>query len=186
VKKPNNNTQKAFALSAIIGALMMSGTNGDVKLSALKVQIDRAMKVFSVKAPIHYYRISDAVKEIISELKEFNNEVTIDEVNVYIEMLCSLIPRSDFKAFLGVSPYRTSIQVRDEKKSRLLVSVIELDKMLNDAFGTNATATGESLGDILSKPLKTKKTKVDKRDKAKPKALKMIKNRAKWNRKRVQ
>jgi hypothetical protein len=153
--KPNNQTKKMFAISSIIGAILMSSNNGDPKLTALKVQIDKAMKVFSVKAPKQYYTISSDVKEVWEEMaKQHNNTLDEDEINVFIEMIANLVPRNDFKTFLGVNTYKTIEKIRDSRKSALLVSVLELDSKLNSMFGTARTATRDSISKILTKPIK--------------------------------
>ena len=184
-KKPNNKTQKAFALSAIVGAMLMASNNGDFKLSNLKVQIDKAMKVFSVKAPILYYKISDDVQKVWVEMaKEFNNTLDEDEITVFIEMVLNLMPKQDMKTFLNMPVYKTVEKLRDEKKSQLLMAVMELDKKLNKMFGTNATVTRESLALVMVKPIKQKTVKKE-RDKAKPYVLKKIRNRARYARAKV-
>lgn len=182
--KPDNKTKKAFALSSIVGALLMATNNGRPKLTALKLQIDKAMKVFSVKARKDYYTISYDVRELWLEMaKKHNNALDEDEVEVFIEMVLNLLPRAEMKQFLGIN-FTTSEKLGDDKKSALLMTVLELDKKLNEMFGTKATATRDSLGLIMVKPVKIKAVKKE-RDKAKPKVLKMIKRRAKWNRSRL-
>lgn len=182
--KPSNRVKKAFALSSMVGAILMSTNNGSPKLTALKVQIDKAMKVFSVKARKDYYVISAHVKDILIAIAEkHNNTLDEDEVEVFIEMMLSIVPRADMKAFLGMN-FTTSQKLRDEKKSSVLTTVMELDEGLNKLFDTVPTATRESLAKVMVKPVKSKAVKQE-RDKAKPKVLKMIKKRAKWNRERL-
>jgi len=182
--KPNSKVKKAFALASIAGAMIMTANSGRPKLVALKVQIDKAMKVFSIKASRDYYVISHDIQELWSKMAErHDNKLTVDEVEVFIDMVLNLLPRADMKAFLGIS-YTTSQNVRDKRKSSLLVAVMELDAMLNKMFSLEATATRDSIARVMVKPIKTKAVKKE-RDKAKPKALKMIKNRIKWNKRRL-
>lgn len=182
--KPNNKVKKAFALSSIVGALLMSTNNGRPKLTALKVKIDDAMRVFSVKASRDYHVITSDVIELWVEMAtKHNNALDEDEVEVFIEMVLNLLPRSNMKEFLRLN-FVTKQTLRDCKKSALLMTVLELDHKLNEMFGTDPTATRESLGRIMVKPIKIKTAKRE-RDKAKPKVFKMIKNRAKWNRGRI-
>lgn len=182
--KPNNKVKKAFALSTIVGALLMSSNNGSPKLIALKLQIDKAMKVFSFKARKDYYVISDYIKDVWVEMAEKHNiSLDKDEINVFVEMVLSLVSASDMKKYLGMH-FKTTEKLRDSKKSALLVTVLELDKKLNEYFGTTETATRESLGLVIVKPVKAKTAKKQ-RDKAKRDVLKKIHNRAKWNRSRL-
>lgn len=178
--KPNNKVKKAFALSAVVGAMLMASNNGDPKLTALKLQIDKAMKVFSVKARKDYYVISDHVQSIWLEMaRQHNNSLDEDEINVFVEMVLSLIPPSEMKKYLGMT-FKTTEKLRDCKKSSILMTVLELDRRLNEYFGTTKTATRESLALVMVKPVKIKSVKKQ-RDKAKPVLLKKIRNRVKWN-----
>jgi len=182
--KPNHKVKKAFALSAIVGALLMSSNNGDPKLTALKVQINKAMQVFSFKARREYYVISDYVQDIWVEMaEEHNNSLDEDEISVFIEMVLSLIPPQEMKKYLGMQ-FKTTQKLRDSKKSSLLMTLLALDRRLNEYFGTTATATRESLGLVMVKPVKKASIKKQ-RDKAKPVFLKKLRNRAKWNRERL-
>lgn len=181
--KPNNKVKKAFALSSIVGSLLMASNNGNPKLTALTTQINKAMRVFSVKARKDYYVISAEIRDVWVEMaKKHNNALDEDEIEVFIEMVFSLLPRADMKEFLCMN-FTTTKKLEDSKKSSLLVTILELDRKLNALFGTTATATRESLGAVMVKPIKSKAVRKE-RDKAKPRVLKMIKNRAKWNRER--
>jgi len=175
--------RKAFALSSIAGAMMMSSMNGNLQLAHLKVQIDKAMKVFSLKAGSReYYRISDVVQEIWLKMAErHNNTLDEDEILVFIEMVLGLLPKQDMKEFLGMH-FKTREKLRDDKKSMLLATVLDLDGELNKVFGTTATATRESLGRIIVKPIKAKKAKTKNRDKAVPAVRKKLRNRIKYQR----
>lgn len=183
--KPSAKVKKCFALSSIIGALLMSANNGNHKLTALKVQIDKAMKVFSVKARKEYYMISADVQQLWVEMaKKHNNTLDVDEIEVFVEMVLNLLPTADMKTYLGGINFTTREKLRDTKKSALLMTVMELDRRLNDMFGTNATATRESLGVIMVKPVKPKKTKKE-RDIAAPSNIKKLRRRIKWNKRRI-
>ena len=158
--KPTNETRKALAIAALLGATLNSSQNGDFKLSFLKKQCDSAMSVFASKNRKVYYKTCDQTFEIWKVLAEkHSNTLDTDEVALFTEMLCSLIPRHHFKLFFNMKPYTTIEKIRDSRKSAILVSVLMLDKSLNETFGTEATATRETLGLILSKPIKSKKVK---------------------------
>lgn len=177
--------KKAFILSSLMGSVLMSTNNGEPKLSALKVQIDKAMKVFSIKAgKKEYWYLAGMVKEMWDEIaKEHNNTLDTDEVALFIEMIFNLMPSKDMKDFLNMK-YTTKEKIRDERKSAIMATVLDLDSKLNNLLGTTQTATRETLGEVMVKPVKAKKVKAD-RDKAKSQVLKKIRNRAKWNRQRV-
>jgi len=183
MSKPNNKVKKAFALSSIVGAMLMSSNNGNPRLTALKVQIDKAMKVFSVKARKDYYVISSDIRDLWGEMaKQHNNTLDEDEITVFIEMILNLLPKSDMKTFLGVS-FTTTEKIRDARKSAILMSVLDLDKRLNEMFGTGPTATRESLSSVMVKPVKTKAVKRE-RDKAIPMRTKKLRKRLEWHKKR--
>ena len=184
--KPTPQTQKSLAVASLLGATLKSAMNGDFKLNNLNVQCNRAMQVYAKMNRKDYYKVCDDTFEIWKLLaKQHNNTLDEDEVALFTEMLCSLIPRKDFKTFFNINPYTTTEKIRDSRKSGILMSLMTLDASLNEMFGTVPTVNRESLGLILSKPIKPKSVKMVLRDKAKPKVLKMIKNRAKWNRKRI-
>ena len=179
--KPNNKVKKAFALSSIAGAMLMASNNGNPRLTSLNVQIDRVMKTFSIKARKDYYMISDDVKIIWTEMaKQHNDTLDEDEVTVFIEMVLSLMPKSDMKQFLGMS-FVTTEKLKDCKKSALLMTVLELDKKLNKMFNTSPTATRESLAMVMVKPLKAKKAKMVLRDRPVPHRIKKLRKRLDWH-----
>lgn len=183
-KKPNRQIKKAFALSSIVGALLMSANNGNPKLTTLKVQIDRAMKVFSIRARKDYYMISADIKELWVEMAEkHNNSLDVDEIEVFVEMVLSLLPKNDMKEFLGIN-FKTVRTLSDSKKSALLMTVLDLDRELNTMFGTQQTATRESLGAVMVKPLKQKSAKKE-RNKAVPRRIKKLRRRVKWAKERA-
>ena len=93
---------------------------------------------------------------------EHNNTLDEDEVTLFVEMLCTLIPKNDFKSFFNVSPYKTTEKIRDERKSGILMSVMTLDDEINKITNAKPNATRESLGKILSKPIKATKVKAKK------------------------
>ncbi|NOR57191.1 MAG: hypothetical protein GQ474_01560 [Sulfurimonas sp.] len=164
--KPNNKVKKAFALSSIVGAMLMASNNGNPSLTALKVQIDKAMKVFSIKAGKKtYYGISDKVQKLWVEVaKEHNNTLDEDEITLFVEMVLNLMPKKDMKTFLMVH-FTTRETMRDDKKSAIIATVLEIDRHLNELFGTEQTITREALGKILVKTPKLKKVKLKLRDK---------------------
>lgn len=183
--KITNETKKAFAVASILGAIVKSHNNGNPKLIALKIQVDKAMKVFSLKAKGQYYLISDGIKEAWFELADrYDNTLDEDELEVFIEMIANLIPKPHYKAFLGVSTFKTTHTINDEIKSSVLMSVLELDSMLNKMLGTTPTIDREGLAKVMVKPLKNKKVKA-KRDMAVKPNIKKIRNRIKWNRERI-
>ena len=136
--KLTGDTKKIFALSSTIGAVLMSHQDGEPKLIAMRVQIDKAMKVFSRKVgPKMYWAISDAVqREWIKVAEKHNNSVDEDELPLFIEYLCALAPAEHFKKFLGLAPYRARVDMRPEIKVEVVKSVLELDAAFNELFGT--------------------------------------------------
>ena len=184
--KPTNETKKALAIAALLGATLNSSMNGDFKLSFLKKQCDSAMGVFASKNRKVYYTTCDQTFEIWKALADkHSNTLDTDEVALFTEMLCSLIPRHHFKLFFNMNPYTTIEKIRDSRKSAILMSVLTLDESLNKMFGTEATSTRETLGLILSKPIKIKKVKTVKRDNAVPARIKKLRKRIKWVKRRV-
>ena len=136
--KLTGDTKKIFALSSTIGAVLMSHQDGEPKLIAMRVQIDKAMKVFSRKVgPKMYWAISNQVQELWTKVAEkHNNTVDEDELPLFIEYLCTLAPPKHFKTFLGLSPYRARVDMRPEIKVEVVKSVLELDQAFNELFGT--------------------------------------------------
>lgn len=132
------NVKKAFALSSLIGSALISAKNGDPKLTALHVQINRAMRVFNVKAGnAMYWSICNEVFELWSDLsKKHNTSLNIDEVSVMVEYMCMLIPPKDFDDFYKCEPYKSSSSVRADKLNAIVHSVLDLDKKLNALYGT--------------------------------------------------
>ena len=160
-KKDLSKVHKAFALSSIIGAMLMAHNNGNPKLVALRVQIDKAMKVYNYKlGRKNYWLMTDAVKQIWVRLaKKHDNTIDEDELSLFIEMVLSLAPKRDMKEFLGVH-FTTKNTLADFKKSAILISAMELDEELNILCQTQRTSTREALGLIMVKPVKMKRVKV--------------------------
>ncbi len=152
---------KAFAVSSVMGAMLVSVKSPKPRLITLRLQIDNALRVFNKKAGRKtYYAVSDKIQEIWIKLAEkHNNTLEDDEIEVFLEMVANLIPKDHYKQFLALNTFNTSHTLRDSKKSALLVSVMSLDSKLNDAFGSRSTATRESIGEILSKRIAPKKVK---------------------------
>ena len=160
------NVIKAFAVSSTIGAVLKSHQNGEPKLLALQLQINRAMKVFSRKAgPKLYWKISDQIAKIWETIaSRHQNTILEEEVPQFTEYLCMLLPPKDFKEFLAVSSYRTSIKIRPEVNARIVESVLLLDEEINKFLGTSAYA--------LTKPKQTITKQKTKRDISKKKIVK--------------
>ncbi len=155
------NVLKSFSIASIVGAMLGAANNGDPKLIALSIQINRAMKVFSIKAGSKtYWAVSNQVHEIWVEIAaKHNNTLNEDELSVFIEMVCSLISKKDFKEFLNMNTYVTTEKMADDKKSGILMTVLSLDKQLNKLYGTPPVATRDTLGLILNKTIKPKRVK---------------------------
>lgn len=177
--KTPKNVKKAFAVASCIGsAIKLTGIR-TIKLNALDMQADKAMQVFGAKAGRKiYWSISFDLREIWERLSKKHTTVLTEEtLSVYIEMMCMMIPPKDFKEFFGVSPLRSRVEVDPETYAALAKSVLDLDHELNNLFGTHAYS--------IEMPKQKEEKAKRERDKAKPKALKLIKNRAKWNRRRM-
>ena len=163
--KDFSRVHKAFALSSIIGAMLMAHTNGNPKLVTLRIQVDKAMKVYAYKfGSKNYYMMTDEVKGIWFRLADrHNSTLDEDELSLFIEMVLSLAPKVDMKSFLGMY-FTTCNHIADSKKSAVMASVMELDEELNALCRTKQTQTREGLGLLVVKPVKLKrvttKTKV--------------------------
>lgn len=159
--KPSKATAKAFAVASSIASVIKSNNTGEPELTALLVQCNRAMKVFNKMAGRKiYWEISNYIQKIWEKLSiEHRTVIEFDEVPIFIEYLCMLIPPNNFKNFLGVSPYTTSKKLLPEVDKRVVTITLELDKEFNDYFDTKSYT--------LSKP-KEKTIKIKKeRDKSK-------------------
>jgi len=177
--------KKSFAVSAVIGAMLVTKNNGDPKLIALKIQIDKAMKEFRIKSTKQYFSITDEVRDIwIDIVAEYSGKITADEISIFIELVANLISPKDFKNLLKMSPYKTNEKISDDKKSQLVASVLTLDAELNKMFKVLPTATKEDLLLAVNKPIKIKKEKNTHRDKAVPKKLKRLRNTIKYIKKK--
>jgi len=186
-KKPSPQVEKCLAVGIILGSLLNTGMSGDPKLVGLSLQIEKALKVFHHLSPRAYFRVRDDVLsawEILCDTYG-SNTVTSYELEVFVEMIGSLIPRDHYKKFFGLSAYRTSQLIADEKKSQYLTSALEIDAKLNEICGTDATQTRDGLGAIISKPAKAKKAKVSKHEKGTPHRLKKLKKRVEYIKRKV-
>ncbi len=163
------NIRKIVGLTTILGATLKSANSGSPKLVTLQVQCNRALKVFHKKDPKEYYKITDDVFEMWKILTErYSTLLTLEESTTFLSMLCTLVPPSDYKAFLGVSPYKGIETLREGKLEELTKSVLDLDQRLNKLFGT----TSYTLPIRKPKEVKVKRA----RDKSK-KVKKELKNR---------
>lgn len=132
-------TKKAFALTSLIGALLMGNNTGEIRLVMLHRQINAAMRVFNVKAGAKmYHTISAEVREMWVALAEtYETSVTLDELPVVVELMSMLITPKDHKSYLGIAPYVSKgVANYDEVVSRICHAVLDLDRRLNEAYGT--------------------------------------------------
>lgn len=138
--KPGKATNKMFAIASIIGATLKSSNTGDPKLLNLAVQSNKAMQVYSIKVGhTAYWEVSEAIKKIWFALAEkHENKLEHDEVPVFIQYVCMLVPENNFKSFLMVPPYTINKELSKEKNLAIVKSVLDLDNELNKLFGTRA------------------------------------------------
>ncbi len=159
--KPSPSTQKIFALSSTIGAVLKANQNGEPKQIALQLQINRSMKTFHAKAGRKtYWEISNQVAEIWERIAErHQNTIKEEEVPVFVSYLCTLVPPKDFKTFLAMSPYRSTVTIDPQTNKNIIESILLLDKELNELCNTKSY----SLPIRKPEPVKTKTS----RDKSK-------------------
>ncbi len=138
--RPNKDTQKVFAIASTLGAVLMSHNNGEPKLIALQVQINKAMKVFyRMAGHKEYWRISNEVQKLwLKVAKKHENNILEEEIPVFVEYLSLLVPKAHFKTFLSLQPYRTDKTIRPEINTGVCKSVLTLDEEFNQFFGTSA------------------------------------------------
>ena len=142
-KKISPNVNKAFALASVIGASLYTNQDGNIKLNTLILQSKKAMKVFLIKTGYkHYSYMTDEVAKIFETFTEkHHNTITIDEMPAYIELLCTLIPPSNFKKFFAIAPFRTSVTFeKQETFNNICFSLLELDDRLNKLCQTSSYA----------------------------------------------
>ena len=155
-----NKVKKAFAISTIGGALIMSLDTKTVKTNTLKIQIDKAMKIFFHKAGAKtYYTLSDEVYKLWSVIAErHSNTLEVEEAEVFLYMILNLMSKKDMRDFLGFT-FSSNFKIKDEKKSAILMTIMALDKELNNMFDVQSTATRESIGNILTPTVTPKRVK---------------------------
>ncbi len=138
-QKIPKNVIKMFTISSAVGAIIKSNHNGDPKLSTLAIQVNRAMRVFSIQAGREVYNgVSKEVGEIWEEIVDkYSNSIKEEQVPVYIEMLCSLVSDKDYKEFLGISKYKAekSLYISDNA----LEGILYLDVAINKLYGCKPT-----------------------------------------------
>lgn len=185
MKQVQNNIKKAFALTSLVGATLLSSNNGNPRMVTLSRQCNAAMRVFSVKAGRReYYTISEQINKLWSDIAtRHNNTLDIDEIELFIELLLNLMPKSDMRKFLGFT-FTTKNKIRDERKSEILMTVLDVDSCLNELFGTVATANRDSLANVLVKPIKAKKAPVQ-RDVGVEPRLKKLRKRIAYAKQKV-
>jgi len=180
----NNMHRKAFILSSLVGATLISANNGSPKLVALQRQINIFMRAFNKINRAEYWALSDFIKHLWFNItKKYDLRLNEDEIEVFIELLLNLIPKTVAKDLLKIN-FTTEQKVKDENKSSLLATVMDVDSEINKFLGTKQTATREELGAIIVKPIKPKKVKKE-RDIAVEKRIKKLRNRIKWARERA-
>jgi len=174
------NVKKAFLISSFIGSVLKAHTTGTPILTALHIRVDQGMKRYSIlvgkKA---YYDLTEAGLGMWSKLsKKHSTKLTHEETEVFIEYMGYLLKDKDYKDFLGFTHFKSTITMRDTIKfKRVCNSVIALGEEVDAYLGTKPCVS----------QVKVVKVKVkSERDKAKPKVLKKIRNRAKWNRGRIE
>ena len=159
--KPSPSTQKAYAITSTIGAVLKSNQDGHPKLLALQLQANRAMKVFFRKAGSKmYWNISNQVAEVWEKIADrHQNTIKEEEVPMFIEHMCTLLPPKDFKSFLAITPYRTTVTIDPQVNRNIIESIIMLDEEINKICGTKSY----TMSVRKPKPIKVKRE----RDKSK-------------------
>ena len=137
--KPSPATKKAFAIASIIGSALHDNRTSIVKLNILKLQASKAMKVYAKKVGLkEYFILTEQIAQIFEQLeKKHSNEIPIEQMPVFIELICNLIPPDHFKKFLVVSPYSTgSVEMEPAIYASVCNSILELDNSLNKLLNT--------------------------------------------------
>jgi hypothetical protein len=176
--------RKAFSIASLVGATLKSSNNGSPRMLTLQRQCNAAMRVFNHKSRREYYIITDQVYTLWGKIAErHNNTLDVDEIEVFCEMLLNLMPKEDMKKFLGFT-FTTKNKLRDEKKSEILMTILDVDSELNALFGTVATSNRDSISKVMVKPVKVAKSAVI-RDVGVPTRIKKLRKRIKWVKSRV-
>ena len=175
--KPTNETRKMLALAYLLKSSIRTGANGDFKLIALYKKCNEKMVGYERENMRDYYTICDSTFNMWKNISKYHNDIlTVDELSLFVEMLSSLVQKSGFKKFFNMQPFTTIEKISNDRKSSILSVIMSIDKELNIMFNTKPTATRESLGLILTKQVKPKAVKIQKRDKAVPIGRKKLRN----------
>jgi hypothetical protein len=136
--KPDKSTIKTFAISLAIGSILKSHQNGEPKILALQLQINRASKVFAIKAGSKmYFDISDKVAKAWEKmLSKDDYVITEDDTLQFVEFLSFLVPPDHYKKFLGMSPYRANLKAEPEFYVRIAKDVLSYEHELNKVLET--------------------------------------------------
>jgi len=137
----------------------MWANTGSPRLVTLQRQINVFMRAFNRMSRAEYWVLSRFTLELIKQINEYHSlNIDEDEVEVFCELLLNLIPKPVAKDLLKTN-FTTQQKVKDENKSSLLATVMDIDSEINRFLGTKQTATREELGAIIVKPVAPKKLK---------------------------
>ena len=137
--KPTPNTKKAFAIASIIGSAFHDNRTSIIRLNTLKMQSKKAMQVYAKKVGLkEYFKLTDEIASIFDKLEQkHNNNIPIEQMPVFIELICNLIPPDHFKKYFAIGPYSTgSVEMEPAVYASVCNSVIELDSGLNKLLNT--------------------------------------------------
>ena len=128
------------------------------------MQCARAMRVFATQVDTDWFaEFIDGLGDIWEEAGVKNDGI-IEEgsIDAFVESLGYILPKSDMKAFLGVSHYYSYRHMYYRKYPEIVNTVLDMADVLNKKLGTKSAVW------VKPKKLKTKK----KREKQKTKKQK--------------
>ncbi len=167
---------KCFALASVIGASLYANHDGNIRLNALVLQSRQAMRVYASKVGMRkFHFMTDEVAKLFEKLTaNHGTTIKIDEMPIFIESLCTLIPPQHFKKFFGISPFRTNIHtMRPEKYASISNSLLKLNDDINNLLGTKSYTLPVQKKKIIK--VKQERDKSSKVTKQKTKSSKAIK-----------
>ena len=134
------NVKHAFLISSYMGSVLKYHKEGRPVLLALHTRINQGMRRYALVAGGRAYNeLADAGADIWRQLAEKHHTLLqINETEIFVEMLGSLMNPKNYKDFLGMEHFKTKQTTSDDKYAAMCHSVLDLNDKVNELLGTNS------------------------------------------------
>lgn len=156
------NVKKAFLVSSFMGSVLKSYNAGRPVLFVLHKRINQGMRRFNIVGGREaYWNLTNEGLLMWTKLsKKYSTKLTEDETEIFIEMIGHLLSKKDYKDFLGVTHFKSTLKMQDIKFARICESVIALGEEIDEHVNTKPCSTPLVFKKVKVKKVRDKSSKV--------------------------